>query len=68
MKPPTTTHVYNTRSCKYSLNALDDERKYRSKHVEQPKKIIYPTLLHLVGHFRIVFLDTRNHEYQEYQI
>ena len=33
----TTTHVYNTRSCKYSLDAPDDERKYRSKHVEQPR-------------------------------
>jgi hypothetical protein len=28
---------YNTRGCKYSLDAPDDERKYRSKHVEQPK-------------------------------
>ena len=32
-----TTHVYNTRDCKYSLDAPDDERKYRSKHVEQPR-------------------------------
>jgi len=31
------THVDNTRSCKYSLDAPDDERKYRSKHVEQPR-------------------------------
>ena len=29
--------VCNTRSCKYRLDALDDERKYRSKHVEQPR-------------------------------
>jgi hypothetical protein len=34
---PATTHVYNTKSCKYSLDAPDDERKYRSKHVEQPR-------------------------------
>jgi len=34
---PTTTHVYNIRSCKYSLDAADDERKYRSKRVEQPR-------------------------------
>jgi len=29
--------VYNTRGCKYSLDAPDDERKFRSKHVEQPR-------------------------------
>jgi len=34
---PATTHVYNTRGCKCSLDAPDDERKYRSKHVEQPR-------------------------------
>jgi len=27
---PATTHVCNTRGCKYSLDAPDDERKYRS--------------------------------------
>jgi len=29
--------------CKYSLDDLDDERKYRSKHVEQPRnnKLFY---------------------------
>jgi hypothetical protein len=32
-----TTHVYNTRGCKYSLDAPDDERKYSSKYVEQPR-------------------------------
>jgi hypothetical protein len=31
---PATTYVNNTRSCKYSCNAPDDERKYHSKHVE----------------------------------
>jgi hypothetical protein len=34
---PATTHVYNTKGCKYSLDAPDDERKYRSKHVEQSR-------------------------------
>jgi len=34
---PATTRVHNTRGCKYSLDAPDDERKYRSKHVEQPR-------------------------------
>jgi hypothetical protein len=34
---PATTHVFNTRGCKYSLYAPDDERKYRSKGVEQPR-------------------------------
>ena len=34
---PATTHVYNTRGCKYSLDAPYDERNYRSKHVEQPR-------------------------------
>ena len=29
--------VYNTRSCEYRLDAPDDEQKYRSKHVEQPR-------------------------------
>jgi hypothetical protein len=29
------TYVNNTRSCKYSLDAPDDERKYLSKHVKQ---------------------------------
>jgi hypothetical protein len=33
----TTIHVNKTRSCKYSLDAPDDER-YRSKHVEEPRK------------------------------
>ena len=32
---PATTYVNNTRSCTYSLDAPHDERKYRSKHVEQ---------------------------------
>jgi hypothetical protein len=32
-------HVRNTRSCKYSLDARDDEQKYHSKHAEQPSKI-----------------------------
>jgi len=34
---PATTHVYNTRGCKYSLDVPDDERKYRSKHVEHSR-------------------------------
>jgi len=34
---PATTHMYNTRGCKYSWDAPDDERKYRLKHVEQPR-------------------------------
>jgi len=34
---PATTRVYNTRGWKYSLDAPDDERKFCSKHVEQPK-------------------------------
>jgi hypothetical protein len=32
---PAATYVCNTRSCKYGLDAPDDERKYGSKHVEQ---------------------------------
>jgi hypothetical protein len=41
-------------SCNYNYDAPDDERKYRSKHVQQPRNneiINYPTRLHLVGHF-----------------
>ena len=34
---PAATYVCNTRSCKYSLDAPDDERKHRSKHVEQAR-------------------------------
>jgi hypothetical protein len=34
---PATTYVNNTRSCKYSWDAPDDERKYCSKHVEQSR-------------------------------
>jgi len=34
---PATTHENNTRSRTYSLDAPDDERKYRSKPVEQPR-------------------------------
>jgi len=30
-------HQDHTRGCKYSLDATDNERKYRSKHVEQPR-------------------------------
>jgi len=33
---PAVTYVHNTRSCKCSLGAPGDERKYHSKHVEQP--------------------------------
>jgi hypothetical protein len=41
---PATTHVNNTRSCKCSLDAPDDKRKYCSKHVEQSRN----NKLHLV--------------------
>ena len=34
---PVTTNKNNTRSCTYSLDAPDDERIYRSKHVEQSR-------------------------------
>jgi hypothetical protein len=34
---PAVTYVCQTRSCKYSLDASDDERKYRSKHIQQPR-------------------------------
>jgi hypothetical protein len=50
---PTTTNVSKTRSCNYSLEAPDDERLYRSKHVEQSRNngiINCSTQLHLVGH------------------
>jgi len=32
---PATAHENNTRSCTYNSDAPDDERKYRSKHVQQ---------------------------------
>jgi len=34
---PATTHENNTKSCTYSLDVPDDERIYRSKHVEQSR-------------------------------
>jgi hypothetical protein len=34
---PATTHVYNTRRCKYTLDAPDYERKYRLKFGQQPR-------------------------------
>ena len=34
---PATTHVHNTRGCKYSLDTPDDEQKYHSKDVKQPR-------------------------------
>jgi hypothetical protein len=34
---PATIHDINIRSCTYILDAPDDERKYRSKHLEQSK-------------------------------
>ena len=58
---PATTNVYKTRSCNYSLEATDDEREYRSKHVEQSRKngiINCPTQLHLVGHFSKIRIMT----------
>jgi hypothetical protein len=54
------TNVSKTRSCNYSLEAPDDERQYRSKHVEQSRNnriINFPTQLHLVGHFYKIFLE-----------
>jgi hypothetical protein len=48
---PTATQVTKTRSCKYSENAPDDERKYLSKHVEHQGTVNYPTQLHHVGYF-----------------
>jgi len=45
--------VHKTRSCNYSLEAPNNERQYRSKHVEQSRNngiINCPTQLHLVGH------------------
>ena len=34
---PAVTCVCNTRRCNYGLDAPDDEQKYRSKHVDQPR-------------------------------
>jgi hypothetical protein len=43
---PAMTHENNTRSCTYSLDAPDDERKYCSKHVEQSRNIkLYYTVV-----------------------
>jgi hypothetical protein len=46
------------------LDAPDDERKYRSKHIQQPRNNKYPTQLHLLVIF--LYLDARNHDYQVY--
>ena len=49
----------------YSLEAPDDERKYRSKPVQQPRNNKLSYTLHLAGHFRIrvLYHDARKHEY-----
>jgi len=57
---PATSNVSKTRSCNYSLEAPDDERQYRSKHVEQSRNngiINCITQLHLVGHFYKIMSD-----------
>jgi hypothetical protein len=61
---PATLQVHNTRGCKYSLDAPDDERNYRSKHVEQPRnnKLSYSvascwSILYIISY-------ARKHEYQ----
>jgi len=49
---PATTHVNNTRSCKYSLDAPGDERNYHSRHVQQSRNNKLYCTEHVVGHFR----------------
>jgi len=55
---PTAIYVCNTGSCKYSLDAPDDEQKYRSKHVEQPrnKKLSYTVASFFIISVNICFL------------
>jgi len=55
--PDGTTYVCNTRRCKYSWDAPDDERKYQSKHVKQPSKINFcPTqLLLVIANYIIIY-------------
>jgi hypothetical protein len=48
----------------YYLDAPDDERKYRSKYVEQPRNNKLSYTVAFFGHFRILYHDARKHEYQ----
>jgi hypothetical protein len=48
----------------YSLDAPDDERKYRSKHVQQPKNNKFSYTVASCWSFRILYLDARNRGYQ----
>jgi len=58
--------MYNTRGCKYGLDAPDDERKLLSKHVEQPRNNKFSYTVASCWSFCILYLDAWNHEYQIY--
>ena len=58
----------STRSCKYSLDAPDDERKYRSKHVAQPRNniILHSCILLVIFVKYIMMHGTTNIKSLEY--
>jgi hypothetical protein len=59
--------VNNTRSCTCSLDAPDDEWKYRSKHVEQSRNNKLSYTVASFGHFHKLYHDAQNHECQVYK-
>jgi hypothetical protein len=48
------------------LDAFDDERKYHSKHVEQPRNNKLSYTVATFRHFCKLYHDARNHEYKLY--
>ena len=58
------TYVCNTRSCN-TVQMLLMMSEYIARNMQSSQGIInYPTQLHLVGNFHILYYDARKHEYQ----
>ena len=62
---PSATYVCNTRSCN-TVQMLLMMRENIARNMQSSQGIInYPTQLHLVGHFRILHHDAREHKQQK---
>ena len=60
------TYMCNTRSCN-TVQMLLMMSENVARNMQSSQGIInYPTQLHLVGHFRILYHDARKHEYRNY--
>jgi len=58
------TYVCNTRSCNTVQMLLMMSENIARNMWSSQGIINYPTQLHLLGHFRILYHDARKHEYQ----